>query len=161
MRYYSVQVTRSETTAIVYECGAWEIPILEVINGAERVSVLGEVPVNRDYPDAATEYSRLEQRYRIDEDTGQTIVSMVYGVGHRGVAELEKAIAKERKAAPYAQGTEHAPKGKKSKDGASDKELEDLRKQLEAARAEAEAAKRETASVKAEFESLLAPAGED
>lgn len=175
MKYYQVKITRDLTLAFTQEVGKWEIPLLELMNGPENVEVEGEIDVRRDYPDAPSEYERLLRRYKNrDEQNRLTAppVELVYGVGSRGVSELAKVIADERRAHPYKPSAPKAPKAaKQSKaSGSSDAEVEELKKQLEAlqkdsreaierAEQEAEEAKAKAFELEKQFEELTSPEG--
>lgn len=93
MKLVKVRVQLNELHAQVLEVGEWEVPILEVVHGSADVEVVGEVEVDRELPDAASEYARLEQRYGRDrEEGGLPYVAQVYGQHGAGVRSLEKAI---------------------------------------------------------------------
>ena len=172
MKYYQVKITRDLTLAFTQEVGKWEIPLLELMNGPENVEVEGEIDVRRDYPDAPSEYERLLRRYKNrDEQSRLTAppVELVYGVGSRGVAELAKVIADERRAHPYKPSAPKAAKQSKAS-GSSDAEVEELKKQLEAlqknslkaierAEQEAEEAKAKAFELEKQFEELTSPEG--
>jgi hypothetical protein len=71
----------------------WEVPILRLRYGDEKVEVLGDVIVPyAELPDAQEEYLRLRQVYGIESDTKQSHVDLAYGRGQVGWELLEKAI---------------------------------------------------------------------
>lgn len=97
MRFVKVVVERSEHLSIPASVPAWEVPILTLIHGKEKVHESGAVvTVNREYPEAEVEFDRLQRRY------GQFIkdevywVAKVYGEPPLGVRALAQAIAEER-----------------------------------------------------------------
>lgn len=92
MRMVKILVVRDERLSIPCVLGAWEIPILQLIHGHEKVEVQDDyVRVSRDPPDAFAEFERLEKRYGEDEKTGDSWVSKAYA-GARGIADLQAAI---------------------------------------------------------------------
>jgi hypothetical protein len=96
MRFIKLTLTRSETTIIPLTVVPWEVPLLEAVHGGERITIDGEVEVaNRDYPDAPGEFQRLLLKYKMDTDSGQDYVALVYGGGRLGVEKLEAAIKAE------------------------------------------------------------------
>lgn len=95
-KYTRVRLHRSETTEMTLDVAPWEVPVLAAVNGADRVTPIGETPVNKKLPDAAAEYDRLAAKYKTDPANGQEFVAQVYGIGARGVAALEKEIAKAK-----------------------------------------------------------------
>jgi hypothetical protein len=98
-KYTRVQLNRSETTTFALDVPPWEVAVLAAVNGEDRVQIIGETPVNRMLPDPAVEFDRLVTKYKADNESGQDYVSLVYGVGQRGVAALASEINKAREAA--------------------------------------------------------------
>lgn len=100
MHYTKVTIQRDETTSMEILVGAWEVPILEAVHGAERMTVGDTREVkNRAWPDnAASEMQRLNKLYGTTGagDNAQTYAETVYGAGSRGIKALEKAIAEAR-----------------------------------------------------------------
>lgn len=101
--YVRVQVERSETLSFPVEVAPWEVPVVMAVNGDDRCSVVGEIPVRRELPDAQSEYDRLALKYKMDTESGQAFVAMVYGVGAQGVRALKQAI---KEVETYKQGAE-------------------------------------------------------
>ena len=95
-KYTRVQLNRSETTVMCLDVPPWEVAVLGAVNGDDRVTVVGETPVRRELPDPVVEYDRLLAKYKQDTNSGQDYVSLVYGVGSRGVEALAREIAKAR-----------------------------------------------------------------
>lgn len=92
MRMVNVLVERSEHLAIPRAVGAWEVPVLELVHGTDKVRVLDTVTeVNRELPDPLAEFERLERRYGRDEESGRSWVSQAYA-GARGINDLERAM---------------------------------------------------------------------
>lgn len=93
--YARVFLDRSETTKLIVSIPPWEVPVFAAVNGEEACRVLPEkVLVERDLPDADTEYDRLALRYKEDRDSGQPFVALVYGPRSVGVPKLAAEIAK-------------------------------------------------------------------
>jgi hypothetical protein len=95
-KYSRVTLDRSETTKLTLDMAPWEVAVMAAANGNSHVAVIGETPVNRQLPDPAAEYDRLAAKYKFEGDGGRTYVSLVYGEGDRGIAELAKEIDKAR-----------------------------------------------------------------
>lgn len=95
-KYVLLSVNRSEVSVLRVAVAPWEVPVLVAVNGDDRCIVEGETPARRDYeyPDARSEYERLETKYGIDNTSGQSFVGMVYGVGSLGIERLAKEIEK-------------------------------------------------------------------
>lgn len=100
LEFHKVEINRSETSLLLAEVPAWEIPVLVAVNGDDRCKPAGTFPVARDIPDAADEFSRLGLKYGADNDSGQEYVALVYGIGQRGIEALAAAIEKEVRDAP-------------------------------------------------------------
>jgi hypothetical protein len=98
-KYKRIQLARSETTVFAFDVPPWEIPVLAAVNGGETITEIGETPVRRELPDPATEYARLEAKYKVETTGGQSFVSLVYGVGQKGIAALATEIAKAKESA--------------------------------------------------------------
>lgn len=92
MRRFQITVQRSELCSLTDSVGEWEIPILQLVHGAERVSIGKSTKDGAPYPAAAVEYERLERRYREDAATGVAYVSAVYGPAPNGLRVLLQAI---------------------------------------------------------------------
>jgi hypothetical protein len=95
LKHVTVDIRRNENTTIRGSYPAWEVPILQVVHGADNVQIIQDKLVNRTPPEAKDEFDRLDQRYRRsrDESGAQSTpyVHMVYG--ELGVAKLAAAIA--------------------------------------------------------------------
>lgn len=101
MRYIEVLVNRDERLSIPRQVPAWEVPVLRLVHGEEKIEEREYIDVpQRDYPDAGDEFNRLVQRYGEDVATETPFVAMVYGHAPRGVQALAEAIQKERDAEP-------------------------------------------------------------
>lgn len=98
MRLARVRINRTEHLAIVLNVGAWEIPVLQYEFTPEKVEVLGYCKDKRAYPEAQTEFTRLELRYGVDTDDGKTKAALSYGQGVMGVNSLRSLIEAEQKA---------------------------------------------------------------
>lgn len=97
MRYVDVLIERDERLSIPRQVPSWEIPVLQLVHGEEKIIVKGDINVpQRDYPAASDEFNRLVQRYGEDVATETPYVVMVYGQGPRGTQALEEAIKKDR-----------------------------------------------------------------
>lgn len=100
MRYIKVTINRDETSTIPALVGAWEVPVLEAVHGAEKMTVEGyEDHPNRPWPDdAASEMQRLNRRYKPESaaDGAPTRAEEVYGKGSLGVKALARAIAEAK-----------------------------------------------------------------
>lgn len=95
--YLTVTVKRSETATFAGAVPPWELPVLSAVNGAENVEVTGRTPCRRAMPAADVEFDRMATKYGTDrEGSGQSFVSLVYGVGERGIAAVEAEMAKCR-----------------------------------------------------------------
>lgn len=101
MRFVKVLVERSEHLSIPVILGEWEVPILQMIHGVEKVKLSGEfIDLDRELPSAEAEFDRLSNRYGADVKTEQPFVSMVYGQPPMGTNGLAAAIAKSQLAVP-------------------------------------------------------------
>lgn len=93
MKMQVVQVRMSELHTQQLTVGAWEVPVLQAVHGSEDVHIIGSVSQDREPPEAAEEYQRLERRYGIDrEQGGVSYVAQVYGQHGVGVERLQDAI---------------------------------------------------------------------
>jgi hypothetical protein len=92
--YARVSVERSEHTKQIVDVPTWEVPVLEMVHGADYVKVIGKRSVRRAKHDAQDEYNRLVGKYRTSEENGQPIAAFVYGGGTIGVQKLAEEIAK-------------------------------------------------------------------
>jgi hypothetical protein len=108
-KYTRVQLNRSETTILAIDVPPWEVPVLAAVNGEDRIQIIGETPVNKMLPDPAAEFDRLVTKYKDNKESGQDYVSIVYGVGQRGVTALANEIKKARDSAsaPPVQSAEY------------------------------------------------------
>src|SRR4249920_948950 len=96
VRYDVIRVNRSEVHSAPVSVAPWETPVLTIVNGEDRCFPMGTVDTENDYPDAQSEYDRLEIKYRSDNESGHSYVGMVYGMGSIGVQRLRKAIEDAR-----------------------------------------------------------------
>ena len=92
--YTNVTVNRSEVSVITVAVPPWEVPVLMAVNGEDRCIIGGTIQTRRDTPDAQSEYDRLDLKYGIDMNSGQSFVGLVYGVGQLGVGRLADEIKK-------------------------------------------------------------------
>lgn len=93
MRYERLKITRDTHTVHNRAVPAWEAPILEYVfeeGNVKHTEVFDEV--ERDYPDAAMEFSALSTRYGIDKESKLPFAALVYGNAGLGVRALRKAI---------------------------------------------------------------------
>lgn len=98
MLFTKVKVYRSEHETTHIDVPVWEVAVLQVVHTPEQAQVLAEdVIVDRAYPDAQSEYARLESRYKKDVESDTTFVAMVYGKAPMGVKKLADAIAEVRR----------------------------------------------------------------
>jgi hypothetical protein len=99
MKYISVKLTRSETESVQRDMPPWEIPVLQMVHGPEKVEIVGEKDVSdQEYPEAAMEFDRLSRRYSDDPATNVFHVAAVYGQPPFGVNKLAEEIERARKA---------------------------------------------------------------
>ena len=95
---HDVVIDRDTMTKPSKQVWNWELLVLEAKFPDGLVHVNGTTFVERDeLPDAATEFSRFERQYGIEEGTNQSIVSIAYDRGEKGI----KALAKVIKASVY------------------------------------------------------------
>lgn len=96
MQFIKVHVTRNELVSQTVAVRAWEVPLLELIHGQEKVEITGEVDSPHPWPeDPASEYARLELAYKATPDEkGETmnVVATVYGAGSMGQRKLHQAM---------------------------------------------------------------------
>jgi len=92
MRRFTCEIQRTELLTISETVPEWEIPLLQLIHGPERVSVKDFTLDEKNYPAPAAEYERLEKRYREDPATGASYVSQIYGPAPGGARILMQAI---------------------------------------------------------------------
>jgi hypothetical protein len=72
--------------------------MLQFLFDEGNVTRTGEfIAVNREYPDPAMEFARLQKAYGSNVKTDVPHAVSVYGVQHTGVRELRKAIEAARK----------------------------------------------------------------
>lgn len=97
MRKLEVRLNPLHTQALVVP--AWEALILAAIHGQEDVKDVGEEFVDRDYPDPAQEFDRLDRRFHAPaEDPEEPYVAQIFGQGPLGVQQLARMIEHERAA---------------------------------------------------------------
>lgn len=97
MRYVELRVERNEHLMIARAVPPWEVPVLQLIHGEEKVVVTGEIWVDdRELPDAGAELDRMSTRYGIHAPTETAFAVMVYGQAPKGIETLEAAIEQER-----------------------------------------------------------------
>jgi len=95
---HNVVIDRDTMTKPSKQVWNWELPVLEAKFPGGLVHVNGTTFVERDeLPDAATEFARFETQYGVEEGTNQSIVSIAYDRGEKGI----KALAKVIKASVY------------------------------------------------------------
>lgn len=92
MRRFQVSIQRSELCTLADSVGEWEIPILQLVHGAEAVAIGEFKKDSRAYPAAAPEFERLERRYGENPATGVSRVAEVYGPSPGGIRILFQAI---------------------------------------------------------------------
>lgn len=92
MRRFQLSIQRSELLTIPDSVGEWEIPVMQLVHGAEAVSIGGFTKDPSPYPAAAVEYERLERRYGENPATGVSRVAEVYGPSPGGIRNLFQAI---------------------------------------------------------------------
>lgn len=97
MRFAIVNVILSELHTQQLVIAPWEVPVLQAVHGDNDVSVVDSQEIDREPPDAADEFRRLENRYRAPSGEGaQAYVAQVYGSHAAGVqrlaAEIDKAV---------------------------------------------------------------------
>jgi hypothetical protein len=97
MRLTKVKLTRSEHESVEFLLPPWEVAVLQIVH-EDKAEVLEEgVLLDREYPTAEIEFSRLEARYKADTQTGVPFVALAYGQGRLGVLKLRDAINAEEK----------------------------------------------------------------
>jgi hypothetical protein len=92
MRRFQVTIQRSELCSLTELVGEWEIPILQLVHGAEAVAIGNFTKDAQSYPAPAVEFERLERRYRENPATGVPRVAEVYGPSPGGIRVLFQAI---------------------------------------------------------------------
>lgn len=95
MRTLKIEIKRSELMSATIFVPRWELPILYLVHGKANVAVKGEVDNDRPWPTRASEeYSRLEQVYGHDKDSGasEMFVALAYGKDLGGVQALGNRI---------------------------------------------------------------------
>lgn len=99
MKYVSVKLTRSETESVQRDMPRWEVPVLQMVHGPEKVEIVGEKDVpEQEYPGAVEEFDRLSRRYGADPSNDVFYVAAVYGQPPFGVDKLAEGIEKARSA---------------------------------------------------------------
>jgi hypothetical protein len=92
MQTVTAIIDRGVTTHIPTVVFAHELPVLEVINGAGRVSVVEGSEAETDFETTPEEeFIRLEQKYGVDKDVNMPYVAKVY----RHPGELAEAMGLE------------------------------------------------------------------
>jgi hypothetical protein len=94
LRYEKVRINRSEVLIFNVAVPAWEVPVLVAVNGEDRCFPEGTELARKEAPDPQAEYDRLDSKYGSNNESGQSYVGMVYGVGQIGVKRLADEIAK-------------------------------------------------------------------
>ncbi len=103
MKLASVIVARSETESAQINVPQWEVPVLQMVHGPEKISLVGEMEdADRPFPSASEEFERLSQRYGADNKTDVYHVAAVYGQPPFGLTKLEEEINRVRKLKPEA-----------------------------------------------------------
>jgi hypothetical protein len=95
----NVLLHRSANTVIAKQVWPWELPVLEAQFGEGRISIREDSEVDRELPDAESEFVRLGVAYGIGS-RGMTHAEEAYGPGKRGVAALRKEILSSAAKAP-------------------------------------------------------------
>lgn len=95
IQFITLRIRRSELSTLEESYPAWEAPLIEAL--FEQTTKIGEHTVDRDPPDTADEYLRLENRYSRpageDGTPGLPLVASIYGSHAPGIANLKRAIA--------------------------------------------------------------------
>lgn len=97
MRYAVVRLTRSEAQERVSEFRPWEVDILSMVHGPEKVEMVGEKDDGKPYPDAESEYGRLVAKYKSPEGSNTSYAQMVYGVGPAKLAKVLRDAEQDAK----------------------------------------------------------------
>lgn len=101
MKYAIVNVVLSELHTQQMAVGPWEVPVLQAVHGVADVQIVGEKSVDREPPDAADEFQRLQNRYRAPAgENAIPYVAQVYGAHGQGVQRLAQAIREAAKSSP-------------------------------------------------------------
>lgn len=92
----TLRIVKNELCTLQETVPLWEVPLLEALHGT--VETLSQsVQSGRDAPEAADEYTRLENRYQRtrneDGSFGIPTVAAVYGQHGAGISMLKRAIA--------------------------------------------------------------------
>lgn len=104
MRLFNVQLKRTEHEERSLDLPAWEIPVLQVVHGTDKITVGAVTIVDREYPDAETEYDRLTRRYGEHKESGDSYLSKVYGTLAENLgAAIDREIVAEGKAIEQAE----------------------------------------------------------
>lgn len=98
MRYVMVRVERNEHLAIARPVAPWEIPVLELVHGQEKIIVVGDEFIDRELPDAGAEFDRLSARYGEHVPTETAYSVMVFGQAPKGIQAIAEMIEQERTA---------------------------------------------------------------
>ena len=107
MKLATVIVVRSETESAQVNVPQWEVPVLQMVHGPEKISLVGEMEdKDRPFPNAQEEFERLSQRYGADTKTDVHHVAAVYGQPPFGLAKLDEEINRVRKLKPEAKNGE-------------------------------------------------------
>lgn len=115
MRYQVISLARSETETIEFAVAPWEVPVLQLVHGSDRVGVTDRFEdVGREVPESKAEYDRMDAKYKRDAETGQRYVAAVYGLDLTQLeAAMVEAVAAEAAAAEPAAKTGAATKSSK------------------------------------------------
>jgi hypothetical protein len=93
MKLIELILNRTDHDSLTKQIPPWEVPVMQVVFGAEKTQILRELEDERPYPAADAEYDRLVRRYGVDrEDTGSEFVALVYGIAPLGAQRLATAI---------------------------------------------------------------------
>lgn len=97
MRHFEAKIRRDEYTTYSTRVPEWELQVLEMMFDPENVTRTGEsTTVDREYPSGGYEFDRLTKAYGIDNSTGTSYVSQVFGNGGLGIRALERLMREER-----------------------------------------------------------------
>jgi len=92
-----ISIRRSELHTAEEVMPLWEIPIVAAVHDGQIAIREDVIIAERDLPNAAEEFERLENRYKRarneDGSFGLPVVATVYGQHGAGIQALKRAIA--------------------------------------------------------------------
>ena len=96
--YYRVVLEKNEHFSTPVWIYPWELPVFSAVHRKSALTELDKRAFNKRFaPEAAVEYSRLENKYKGPEGSDVSYAATVYGHGSTGVKKLHEAMVEAAK----------------------------------------------------------------